>query len=170
MVIGGGVAGIQTALDIADAGYEVFIVEKNPSIGGHMIQYSEVFPTLDCPQCIMTPKMVEVGQHPNIKLMTYSEVEQVSGEAGNFSVRVRKKTPFIDWSKCTACGDCTKACPVELDSEFNAGISQRKAIYVPFAQAVPNKYVIDKRGLPACRITCPAGVNAQGYIALISQG
>ncbi len=170
LVIGGGIAGIQAALDIADAGYEVFLLEKNPSIGGHMIQYSEVFPTLDCPQCIMTPKMVEVGQHSNIKLMTYSEVEQVSGQMGNFTVRVRRKTPYIDWDKCTGCGDCTKACPVELDSEFNVGVCQRKAIYVPFAQAVPNKYVIDKRGYPPCRATCPAGVNAQGYIALISQG
>jgi heterodisulfide reductase subunit A2 len=169
VVVGGGIAGIQAALDIAAAGHEVVLVEKEASLGGHMIQYSEVFPTLDCPQCIMTPKMVEAGQHPRITLMTYSEVESVSGSAGDFNVRVRRKPPFVDWQKCTSCGDCAKACPVTVDSEFNAGISARKAIYVAFAQAVPNKYVVDKRGTPPCRAACPAGVNAQGYIALISQ-
>jgi heterodisulfide reductase subunit A2 len=169
VVIGGGIAGIQAALDIAAAGHEVILVEKEASLGGHMIQYSEVFPTLDCPQCIMTPKMVEANQHPRITLMTYSEVESVSGSAGNFNIRVRRKTPYVDWQKCTSCGDCAKACPVTVDSEFNAGISTRKAIYVAFAQAVPNKYVVDKRGTPPCRAACPAGVNAQGYIALVSQ-
>ena len=170
LVIGGGVAGIQAALDIADAGYEVFLVERSSSIGGHALQYSEVFPTLDCPQCIMTPKMVEVGQHPNIRLLTYSEVEQVSGQIGSFKVLVRRKASYVDWDKCTGCGECPRVCPVELDSEFDEGLSKRKAIYVPFPQAVPNKYVIDKRGYPPCRVACPAGVNAQGYIALVSQG
>ena len=106
LVIGGGVAGIQAALDIADAGYDVYLVEKNSSIGGHMIQYSEVFPTLDCPQCIMTPKMVEANQHPHIKLLTYSEVEQVSGQKGNFKVKIKRKAAYVDWEKCTGCGIC----------------------------------------------------------------
>ena len=112
MVIGGGISGIQTALDIANSGYEVILVEKEPSIGGHMIQLSETFPTLDCSQCIMTPKMVEVNQHPNIKLLAHSEVEEVSGYIGNFKIKVRKKARFVDEEKCTACGDCWNSCPV----------------------------------------------------------
>ena len=170
LVIGGGVAGIQSALDIADAGYEVFLVEKDPSIGGHALQYAEVFPTLDCPQCIMTPKMVEVGQHPNIRLMTYSEVEKVSGQIGNFTVRVRRKASYVDWDKCTGCGDCVSVCPVEIASEYERGITTQKAIYKPFGQAVPAVFTVEKKGVAPCRIACPAGVNAQGYIALISQG
>ena len=170
LVIGGGVAGIQAALDIADAGHEVFLVEKSPSIGGHMIQYSEVFPTLDCPQCILTPKMVEVGQHPKIKLLTYSEVAQVSGQMGHFTVRVKRKSPYVDWEKCTGCGECANVCPVEVYSEFERGIAKQKAIYKPFGQAVPAVFTVDKKGIAPCRAACPLQVNAQGYVALISQG
>jgi len=170
LIIGGGVAGIQAALDIADAGYEVYLVERNSSIGGHMLQYAEVFPTLDCPQCIMTPKMVEVGQHPNIKLRTYSEVEQVSGQVGNFTVRIRRKAAYVDWTKCTGCGECAGVCPVEVYSEYERGIAAQKAIYKPFGQAVPAVFTVEKSGISPCRIACPAGVNAQGYIALISKG
>jgi len=170
LIIGGGVAGIQAALDIADAGFEVFLVERDPSIGGHMIQYSEVFPTLDCPQCILTPKMVEVGQHPNIRLLTYSEVDKVSGQIGNFSVRVKRKASYVDREKCTGCGDCVPVCPVEIYSEYERGVTTQKAIYKPFGQAVPAIFTVEKRGLSPCRISCPAGVNAQGYVALISQG
>jgi heterodisulfide reductase subunit A len=165
LVIGGGIAGIQSALDIADAGYEVFLVEKDPSIGGHMIQYSEVFPTLDCPQCIMTPKMVEVGQHPNIRLMTYSEVERVSGEAGDFTVRVRKKAAYVDWDKCTGCGLCQVKCATTALSEFERWLpfARRKVIYIPFGQAVPNKPVIDRENCrfftkgkcQLCQLVCP---------------
>jgi len=146
LVIGGGIAGIQASLDIADAGYEVYLVERNSSIGGHMIQYSEVFPTLDCPQCIMTPKMVEASQHPHIKLLTYTEVEQVSGEIGNFRVRLRRKAAYVDWDKCTGCGLCQLECPKTAPSEFNRWLpfGQRKSIYIPFEQAVPNKPVIDQ--------------------------
>ena len=170
LIIGGGVAGIQAALDIADAGYEVFLVERNPSIGGHMIQYSEVFPTLDCPQCILTPKMVEVGQHPNIRLLTYSEVDSVSGRIGDFSVRVKRKTSYVVRDKCTGCGECSLVCPVEVYSEYERGVASQKAIYKPFGQAVPAIFTVEKRGLSPCRVACPAGVNAHGYIALISQG
>jgi heterodisulfide reductase subunit A len=170
LIIGGGVAGIQAALDIADAGFEVFLVERDPSIGGHMLQYSEVFPTLDCPQCIMTPKMVEAGQHPNIRLLTYSEVDRVSGHIGNFSVRVRRKASYVDWTKCTGCGECAAVCPVEVYSEYERGVAAQKAIYKAFGQAVPAVFTVEKRGLSPCRVSCPAGVNAQGYIALISQG
>ncbi|MBA3062722.1 MAG: CoB--CoM heterodisulfide reductase iron-sulfur subunit A family protein [Atribacteria sp.] len=143
LVIGGGIAGIQASLDIADSGYEVILVEKNQSIGGHMLQLSETFPTLDCPQCIATPKMVQVGQHPKIKLLAFSEVEEVSGYVGNFKVKIRRKASFVDWDKCTGCGFCMEKCPAKVPSEFNEFLSKRKAIYTLFPQAVPNKPVID---------------------------
>ncbi len=144
LVIGGGIAGIQASLDIANSGYEVILVEKSSSIGGHMIQLSETFPTLDCAQCILTPKMVEAGHHPNIKLLTYSEVEEVSGYVGNFKVKIRRKASFVDWDKCTGCGLCSEKCPTKVPSEFDEKLGKRKAIYVPFPQAVPNYPVIDK--------------------------
>ncbi|MBN1433594.1 CoB--CoM heterodisulfide reductase iron-sulfur subunit A family protein [Candidatus Fermentibacterales bacterium] len=144
MVIGGGVGGIQAALDIANAGLEVILVEREPSIGGHMAQLSETFPTLDCSQCILTPKMVEVSKHPNVRLMTYSEVEDVSGYVGNFHVRIRRHAPSVNWSTCTGCGDCMEKCPSKVPSEFDRGLTERGAIYVPFPQAVPNKPVIDR--------------------------
>lgn len=145
LVIGGGIAGIQAALDIAGAGREVILVEREPSIGGHMSQLSETFPTLDCSQCILTPRMVEAIQHPNIKVLTYSEVEEVDGYIGNFKVKVRKKARYVDIDKCTGCGDCIQKCPVKkIPSEFECGLGNRTAIYTPFAQAVPNKPVIDK--------------------------
>ena len=170
LVIGGGIAGIQASLDVADAGYEVILVEREPSIGGRMAQLDKTFPTLDCSACILTPKMTTVGQHPNIRLMSYSEIEDISGFIGNFKVKIKKKARYVDVSKCTGCGECAKACPVELNSEFDENLGKRKAAYIPFPQAIPNKYTIDKRGYPPCRVACPAGVNAQGYIALISQG
>lgn len=169
LVIGGGIAGIQASLDIANAGYEVILVEREPSIGGRMAQLDKTFPTLDCSACILTPKMTTVGQHPNINLMSYSELEEVSGYIGNFKAKIRKKARYVDVSKCTGCDECTKVCPVTLQSEFNENLGERKAIYIPFPQAIPNKYTIDKRGYPPCRVACPAGVDAQGYIALLSQ-
>ncbi|MEA3432279.1 MAG: CoB--CoM heterodisulfide reductase iron-sulfur subunit A family protein [candidate division WOR-3 bacterium] len=144
LVIGGGIAGIQSALDIANAGYQVTLVEKSPSIGGHMAQLSETFPTLDCSQCILTPKMVEIAQHKNIKLYSYAEIENVSGYVGNFKVKIRLKASYVDWSKCVGCGLCIEKCPTKVVSEFEGGLALRKAIYVPFPQAVPNKPVIDK--------------------------
>jgi len=145
LVIGGGVAGIQASLDIANAGYEVILVEKQPSIGGHMSQLSETFPTLDCSQCILTPRMVEVYQNPNIKLLTYSEVEKVEGFIGNFKVTIRKKARYVDDTKCSGCGLCIQSCPVKKKalSEFDENLTFRTAIYVPFPQAVPNIPVID---------------------------
>ncbi len=170
LVVGGGIAGIQAALEIADSEHKVYLVEREPSIGGHMIQLDKTFPTLDCSACILTPKMSLVGSHPYIELMSYSEVEEVSGFIGNFKVKVRKKPRYIDASKCTGCSECANICPVEAPSEFDLGLGIRKTAYRPFPQAVPNVFVIDKRGYPPCRVACPAGVNAQGYIALISQG
>jgi len=145
LVVGGGVAGIQAALDIADGGHEVVLVEREPSIGGHMAQLSETFPTLDCSQCILTPRMVEAYQHPRIRLYTYSEVEEVEGYVGNFRVRIRRKARSVDEDLCTGCGDCVAACPSRrTPSEFEAGLAARTAIYVPFPQAVPNVPVIDR--------------------------
>ncbi len=170
LVIGGGIAGIQASLDLANMGFKVYLVEKSPSIGGRMAQLDKTFPTNDCAMCILAPKMIEANSHPNIELLTYSEVEKVSGGIGKFKVKVKKKASFVDWSKCTGCSECAKVCPVELNSEFDENLGRRKAIYIPFPQAIPNKYTIDKRGYPPCRFVCPAGVNAQGYVALISQG
>jgi len=145
LVIGGGVAGIQAALDIANGGHKVILVEKNPSIGGHMSQLSETFPTLDCSQCILTPRMVELAQHPNITLYSYAELESLDGFIGNFKVKIRKKAKSIDENLCTGCGLCTTKCPVKkIPNEFDENLSYRKAIYVPFPQAVPNKPVIDR--------------------------
>ncbi|MGA2259029.1 MAG: CoB--CoM heterodisulfide reductase iron-sulfur subunit A family protein [Thermoguttaceae bacterium] len=144
LVIGGGVAGIQSALDIADAGYQVVLVEREPSIGGKMAGLSETFPTLDCSQCILTPRMVEAGQHANITLHTYSEIESVEGFVGNFHVTIRKKARYIDMEKCTGCGQCWNSCPSKKNpSTFDYGLGQRTAIYIPFPQAVPARPVID---------------------------
>jgi heterodisulfide reductase subunit A len=145
LVIGGGIAGIQASLDIANTGHKVILIEKDPSIGGHMSQLSETFPTLDCSQCILTPRMVEVAQHPNITLYSYAELESVEGFIGNFKVKIRRKSKSIDEKLCTGCGLCTTKCPVKkIPSEFNEGLGMRTAIYVPFPQAVPNKPVIDR--------------------------
>ena len=145
LVIGGGIAGIQTALDIAEAGYKVDIVEKTPSIGGRMSQLDKTFPTLDCSACILTPKMVEAAAHENITIYTYSEVEKVTGFVGDFHVEIRKKARSVDMSKCTGCGVCQEKCPSKkAPNEFNRGLDKRSAIYTPFAQATPNVPVIDR--------------------------
>jgi len=169
LIIGGGIAGIQAALDVADAGFQVYLVEREPSIGGRMAQLDKTFPTLDCSSCILTPRMVEVGRHPNIELLTYSEVEQVDREDGRFHVRVRKKARYVDMDKCIGCGLCAEACRMHgrVDSAFDAGMGKRAAIYVPFPQAVPLKYTVDPeacifltRGVCGktfrCKDACPA--------------
>ena len=164
LVVGGGIAGISAALELANAGYPVYLVERTPSIGGHMAQFDKTFPTLDCSACILTPRMVEVGTHPNITLLTYSEVEAVKGYVGNFTVTIRRKARQVDEETCTGCGVCWEKCPVNvIDTEFEAGIGYRKAVYVPFAQAVPKYPVIDKETCTyylkgtcrACEKFCP---------------
>ena len=143
MVIGGGVAGIQAALDLADAGHQVYLVEEQPSIGGIMAQLDKTFPTMDCSICVLGPKMMEVGRHPRIELLAYSTVEEVSGYVGNFKVRVRKKARYVDETVCNACAKCAEVCPVVVPDEFQQGFASRKAAYIPLPQAVPPAYLID---------------------------
>ncbi|MFQ3566956.1 MAG: CoB--CoM heterodisulfide reductase iron-sulfur subunit A family protein [Aggregatilineales bacterium] len=166
LVVGGGIAGITAALEIAEAGHHVFLVEREPSIGGHMAQYDKTFPTLDCAACILTPRMFDAGNHPNIELLTYSEVEQVDGSVGNFTVRIRKRARKINTDLCTGCGDCWEKCPAKVvDYVYEAGLGYRTAVYRPFPQAVPKYPVIDpesciffQRGTcRACEKVCPTG-------------
>ena len=159
LVIGGGIAGIQASLDLAEQGFKVYLVEKTPSIGGVMAQLDKTFPTMDCSACILTPKMVDVSRHPNIELLTYSEVKEVDGYIGNFRVKVEKKPRFVKEDVCTGCGQCADACPVEVPNEFDLGLGTRKAVYVPFPQAVPLIYTIDDEncvGCGMCDSTCDA--------------
>ncbi|MBI5237885.1 MAG: CoB--CoM heterodisulfide reductase iron-sulfur subunit A family protein [Deltaproteobacteria bacterium] len=162
LVIGGGIAGIQAALDMADGGREVILVEREPSIGGNMAKLSETFPTMDCSQCILTPKMVEVELNENITLHTYSEVEKVDGYIGNFTVTIRKKARYVNEDTCTGCGECIEKCPFKTESAFEMGLAKRKVIYTPFPQSVPNIPVIDAPNCPklqkdkcgACAVVC----------------
>jgi heterodisulfide reductase subunit A2 len=170
LVIGGGIAGMQAALDIADAGKKVYLVEREPSLGGNMLKFDKTFPTLDCAACIGTPKLVSVGQHANIELMSYSEVLKVEGFVGNFTVRVRHKARYVSVSKCTGCGDCVEACPITIPNAYESGLTSRHAIGRSFAQAVPGAFAIVRAGMPPCQAACPAGVNAVGYMTLTGLG
>lgn len=159
LIIGGGIAGIQAALDIANAGHKVILVEKGPSIGGHMAQLSETFPTMDCSQCIMTPRMVEVAQHENIKLYTNSEVVEVNGYIGNFDVKIEQQPRSVNLDSCTGCGECVQVCPSKkIKSEFDMQLGNRTAVYVPFPQAVPNKPVIDRERCMRFRSAVKKGI------------
>src|SRR5574342_638052 len=164
LIVGGGISGIQAALEIANAGFHVYLVEREPSIGGHMAQFDKTFPTLDCSACILTPKMVDVGGHPNVTLMTWSEVEKVEGYVGNFTVTIRKKARHVNTELCTGCGICQEKCPKKvIDEVYEAGLGYRKAIYTPFPQAVPKYPVMDvdnciyfeKGTCKACEKFCP---------------
>jgi heterodisulfide reductase subunit A len=143
-VIGGGIAGILASIELADKGYQVYLVERNPSIGGHMAQLSKTFPTLDCSACILTPKMVYVSQHPKIKIIDMAEPIAVNGSPGNYQVTLRVRPRFVDKTKCLSCGECAKVCPVKKTNQFEEGLAQEKAIHIPFKQAIPSSYVIDK--------------------------
>jgi heterodisulfide reductase subunit A-like polyferredoxin len=170
LIVGAGIGGIQTSLDLAESGFKVYLLEKNLSIGGTMAQLDKTFPTNDCSMCIMSPKLVDAGRHRNIQILTNSKVEKVEGVPGHFKVRIQKKARYVTIEDCKACGDCVKVCPIKIPNDYEQGLVTRAAIYQLFAQAMPSAYGIDKRGTPPCRATCPIHVNAQGYIALISVG
>jgi heterodisulfide reductase subunit A-like polyferredoxin len=167
LVVGGGIAGVQASLDLAESGYYVYLLESSPAIGGVMAQLDKTFPTNDCSMCILSPKLVEAGRHLNIEIIPNAELLSLKGEPGNFKAEIRKRPRYVDLEKCTSCNDCTEVCPVLLPNEFNRGLDQRKAIYCPYPQAVPNAFLVTKRGTSPCKNTCPAETSAQGYIALI---
>ena len=150
LVVGGGISGIQASLDLASRGFKVYIVEKSPSIGGRMAQLDKTFPTMDCSMCILAPKMIECSHHPNVQLLTYSEVKEVKGSAGNFTVKILRKPRYVDETKCTGCGTCADNCPSEVPNEFDEGLGMRKAIYMPFPQAVPRAMTVDKDSCIEC--------------------
>ena len=170
LVLGGGVAGVQTALDLAESGFYVYIVESKLSIGGVMAQLDKTFPTNDCSMCILAPKLVDTGRHHNIEILTFSEVTAVEGEAGNFKVTVKKRPRYIDIEKCNGCGDCVEVCPISRKDYYNEDLNQRKAVYREFAQAIPNAFAIEKAGCAPCKSGCPIETSAQGYVALIREG
>lgn len=170
LVLGGGIAGIQASLDLAEMGIPVFIVESTPSIGGRMAQLDKTFPTNDCSACILAPKVTACYNHPLIKTLTWSELLELKGDAPDFTAVIKKKARYIDEELCKGCSDCTLNCPIKVQSEFDMGIGKRSAVYKPFAQAVPNKVTIDKKGTSPCKYRCPAHINAHGYVALTGQG
>ncbi|HTT71403.1 MAG TPA: CoB--CoM heterodisulfide reductase iron-sulfur subunit A family protein [Anaeromyxobacteraceae bacterium] len=167
LVVGGGVAGIQAALEIADAGHQVYLVERRGTIGGHMAMFDKTFPTLDCAACILTPKMVQAGKHPQIHLLVLSEVQEVKGRPGAYDVKVLRHATRVDASACVACNDCAQFCPVSVPSEFDVGIATRKAIYIPFPQAVPNAYLVDPE---ACTFVKSGGKKCGACVKKCSKG
>ncbi len=163
VVCGAGITGIQASLDLAESGFKVYLTDPSPAIGGRMAMLDKTFPTGDCSMCILSPKLVECARNKNIEIITMAEVQDISGEPGNFKVKLKQSPRFVDAVKCNACGDCVEACPVELPNEFDRRIGTRKAIFRPYPQAIPNVFGISKReGRAPCKASCPAGVNAVG--------
>ncbi len=170
LVVGAGIGGMQASLDLAESGLKVYLLEHSPAIGGTMAQLDKTFPTNDCAMCIMSPKLVEVGRHLNIDILTTADIEDIRGEPGDFKVKIRQHPRYINIAACTGCGDCATACPVSRSDLFNGGLSLRKAVYKPYPQAIPNAFAIEKLGMAPCRDACPINQRAQGYVALIREG
>ena len=170
LVVGGGVAGIQCSLDLAEGGYKVYLVEKSPALGGHMAQLDKTFPTNDCSMCTLSPKLVEAGRHLNIDVITNSELIGLEGEPGNFSAKVYHHARFVDPDICTSCGECAPVCPVKVPDAYNEELGERKAIYKLYPQAIPNTYAVTKKGHSPCKRACAVHTSAQGYLALIADG
>jgi heterodisulfide reductase subunit A len=170
LVIGSGISGMESALKLGDMGYKVLVVEKEASVGGKMILLSKVFPTLDCASCISTPKMGATIHHPNLTVLTYAEVGSIERENGGFRAKIRQKPRFVDLAACTGCRQCEMACSVAVPDQFNADLVSRRAAYIAFPQAVPKKAVIEREGTSPCTFTCPAGIKAHGYVALVRRG
>ncbi len=170
LVVGGGIGGIQAALDLAESGFFVYLVEESPGIGGAMAQLDKTFPTNDCAMCILSPKLVECGRHHNIQVITNTCVASITGAPGNFQVSIVQEPRYVDEAACIGCGVCAEKCPVKVPNEFDEGLAQRKAIYVKYPQTVPITFLIDRKDRAPCVTACPAGTNVQGYIQLITQG
>jgi len=170
LVVGGGISGIQSSLDLADAGFKVYLLDSGLSIGGTMTKLDKTFPTNDCSMCILAPKLVYTGRHRNIEIITNADIGSVKGDVGNFQVTIKRRPRYVDMEKCNGCGDCVEHCPVLMPSEFDEGLGERHAIFQPFPQAIPNVFAIHKEGgRSPCRIACPAGLNAHAFVALASQ-
>ena len=169
-VVGSGIAGIQTALDIANSGFKVYLIEERPNVGGVMAQLDKTFPTNDCSSCMMGPKLGELTNHSNIEILAYTDVLDVSGHPGRFQLKLKKKPRYIDADKCTACGDCVNVCPVLRPGEHDMHLASRKATYISYPQAVPNTYTIEKFDTAPCRTACPANLNVQAYVAMVKMG
>ncbi|MBT4510649.1 MAG: FAD-dependent oxidoreductase, partial [Chloroflexi bacterium] len=170
LVAGGGIAGMQSALDLANSGFKVYIVEETTSIGGRMSQLDKTFPTNDCAMCMISPKLIEVDKHLDIEIISNASIQSLEGKAGNFIVKVLKQPRYIDLDKCSSCGDCADVCPVTLPNEFEQGLSQRKAAFKRYPQAIPSSNAISKQGTAPCKVACPAHISVQGYVALIAEG
>ena len=169
LVVGGGIAGMQAALDLGDSGIKVYLLEKTPWIGGRMAQLDKTFPTNDCAMCIMSPRLVECARHSNIEIISNADMVGLSGDAGDFTATVRKRARYVDVDACTGCAECEARCPVEIPSVHNFGLARQKAISRSYAQAVPQAFAIQRLGIAACKNACPAGQSAQGYLAMIAQ-
>ncbi len=169
LVAGAGIGGMQAALDLAESGIKVYLTDNKACIGGVMSQLDKTFPTNDCAMCTMAPRLVEIGRHKDIEIITLAEIEDIEGVPGNFNVRLRKKARYIDEAKCTGCGECAEKCPVEIPSSYNAFLNTTKAVYRRYPQAIPNYFAIEKTGRAPCSFNCPAGQRAQGYVALINE-
>ncbi len=170
MVVGAGIGGMQASIDLANSGFKVFLVEEDTAIGGRMAMLDKTFPTNDCAMCIISPKLIEVGRHPNIEILTNTDVLGMDGDPGNFNVKLKRRPRFVDLEKCTGCGECAKVCPIEVPNEYNMGMDGRRAIRKRYPQAIPGGYAIEKKGTSPCRDACPLHTRCQGYVALTAEG